>query len=102
MEAAVPSAEMPGGATMPDGTWCEDHFDSLAPAVAKHLNETLDFMRTRCPVAKSDAHDGYWIVTGYQDVLRVAQDWKTFSSAHGVSVPGTDTPVKAIPEHVDP
>jgi cytochrome P450 len=102
MEAAVPSAEMPGGATMPDAPWCEGHFDYLAPAVAQHLNETLDFMRTRCPVAKSDAHDGYWIVTGYQDVLRVAQDWKTFSSAHGVSVPGTDTPVKAIPEHVDP
>lgn len=86
----------------PTAEWCEHHFDYLAPEVAQHLNETLDVMRTRCPVARSDAHGGYWIVSTYQDVLRVAQDWKTFSSAHGVSVPGTQTPVKAIPEHVDP
>jgi cytochrome P450 len=86
----------------PSEEWCEHHFDYLAPEVAQHLNETLDIMRTRCPVARSDAHGGYWIVSSYQDVLRVAQDWKSFSSAHGVSVPGGQTPVKAIPEHVDP
>ena len=68
----------------PTAEWCQHHFDYLAPEVAQHLNETLDVMRTRCPVARSDAHGGYWIVSTYQDVLRVAQDWKTFSSAHGV------------------
>jgi cytochrome P450 len=87
---------------IPTEEWCEHHFDYLAPEVGQHLDETLDIMRTRCPVARSDAHGGYWIVSTYQDVLRVAQDWKTFSSEHGVSVPGGQTPVKAIPEHVDP
>ena len=42
------------------------------------------------------------MVTRYEDVLRVAQDWRTFSSAHGVSVPGTNMVVTAIPEHLDP
>ena len=82
--------------------WLVDHFDYLAPEVARHLHETLAVMRDRCPVAHSDAHGGYWIVTQYEDVLRVAQDWQTFSSAHGVSVPDTQMVVKAIPEHVDP
>ena len=59
-------------------------------------------MRERCPVAHSDQHEGYWIVTGYDDVLRVAQDWQTFSSAHGVSVPAKPSSLVAIPEHVDP
>jgi cytochrome P450 len=96
MEAAGASADVPTAA------WCEQHFDYLAPGVSQHLDETLDIMRSRCPVAHSDAYGGYWIVSRYQDVLQVAQDWETFSSAHGVSVPGTKMLVRAIPEHVDP
>src|SRR3954471_4977588 len=84
---------------MPTAEWCEQHFDYLSPDVARHLHETLAVMRDRCPVAHSDHYDGYWIVTQYEDVLRVAQDWQTFSSAHGVSVPDTNMVVKAIPEH---
>jgi cytochrome P450 len=89
-------------ADAPTAEWCERHFDYLSPGVAQHLNATLDTMRARCPVAHSDAHGGYWIVSRYGDVLRVAQDWQTFSSAHGVSVPDTKMVVRAIPEHVDP
>lgn len=88
--------------SMPTAEWCEQHFDYLSPDVARHLHETLAVMRGRCPVAHSDEYGGYWTVTRYQDVLHVAQDWATFSSAHGVSVPDTDMVVKAIPEHVDP
>jgi len=82
--------------------WCAHHFDYLAPDLALNLHETLATMRQRCPVAHSDQHDGYWVVTGYDDVLRVAQDWQTFSSAHGVSVPERPSSLVAIPEHVDP
>jgi cytochrome P450 len=82
--------------------WCVHHFDYLAPELALNLHETLATMRARCPVAHSDQHEGYWIVTGYEDVLRVAQDWQTFSSAHGVSVPAKPSSLVAIPEHVDP
>jgi cytochrome P450 len=53
-------------------------------------------------VARSDQYGGFWIFTRYDDVLAIAQDWRTFSSEHGVSVPGSKMVVRAIPEHVDP
>lgn len=82
--------------------WCADHFDHQSPELAANLHETLARMRVRCPVTHSDQHDGFWVVTRFDDVLRVVQDWATFSSAHGVS-PGKSTmTVRAIPEHVDP
>jgi cytochrome P450 len=82
--------------------WCAGQFDHVSPELAQHLHDTLAQMRTNHPVAYSEEHGGFWIVSRYEDVLRVAQDWRTFSSAHGVSVPGNDNVVKAIPEHLDP
>ncbi len=82
--------------------WYAHHFDHVSPDLAQNLHETLATMRDRHPVAYSEEHGGFWVVTGYEDVLRVAQDWRTFSSAHGVSVPETKMVVKAIPEHLDP
>jgi cytochrome P450 len=82
--------------------WCEDHFDYLSADFARELHPTLARMRDRCPVAHSDQYEGYWIATKYEDVLRVAQDWETFSSELGVSIPATNMTVHAIPEHVDP
>jgi cytochrome P450 len=82
--------------------WCMQHFDYLSPEFAGQLHPVLARMRDLCPVAHSDQYGGYWIVTRYDDVLRVAQDWETFSSALGVSVPETQMTVQAIPEHIDP
>jgi cytochrome P450 len=86
----------------PTDEWCCAHFDHLSPDLAAHLHPTLARMRDRCPIAHSDQYGGYWIFTRYEDVLTIAQDWQTFSSAHGVSVPGTKMVVPAIPEHLDP
>lgn len=82
--------------------WCIEHFDYLSPDFSRELHPTLARMRALCPVAHSDQYNGYWIATKYEDVLRVAQDWHTFSSELGVSVPATQMTVQAIPEHVDP
>jgi cytochrome P450 len=85
--------------------WLAQHFDHLSPEVAADLHGTLSRMRSQCPVAHSDAHngeDGFWVVTRYDDVLQVAQDWETFSSAHGVSPTQNAMSVPAIPEHLDP
>lgn len=82
--------------------WMASHFDHLSPALAADLHPTLTRMREKCPVAHSDQHGGYWIFSRYEDVLSIAQDWRTFSSAQGVSVPGTKMVVPAIPEHLDP
>jgi cytochrome P450 len=77
-------------------------FDHLSPALAASLHETLAELRERDPVAWSDEHGGFWVVTRYEDVLRVVQDWRTFSSAEGVNVPAPTAPVNAIPEVMDP
>ncbi|HXZ63071.1 MAG TPA: cytochrome P450 [Acidimicrobiales bacterium] len=84
------------------GEWCAHHFDHRSHELGQHLHETMARMRAQCPVAHSDAHGGFWVVTRYEDVLGAAQDWRTFSSAAGVAVPSTQMVLPAIPEHLDP
>jgi cytochrome P450 len=108
-EDSVPEDSVPKGSVMEESTtidpvadeWCAHHFDYLSPQFAQQLHPVLARMRDMCPVTYSDQYGGYWIVTRYDDVLRVAQDWETFSSELGVS-PGSQMTVQAIPEHIDP
>jgi hypothetical protein len=37
--------------------------------------------RACCPVARSEQHGGFWLVTRYSDVDAVARDWAHYSSA---------------------
>jgi cytochrome P450 len=83
--------------------WITHHFDHLSPELAKELHPTLARARSRCPVARSDAYEGgFWVLTRYEDVLRVAQDWRTFSSELGITVPAPPTTTKILPVTVDP
>lgn len=86
--------------------WIENHFDLLSPALAADLHPTLARARAQCPVAHSDQHDGYWIATRYDDVLRIAQDWQAFSSELGITVPHNPrqatASIKVIPVAIDP
>jgi cytochrome P450 len=81
--------------------WSE-HFDYLSPYLSGHLHPALARMRSQCPVTQSDQHGGYWVVTSYEGVLRVAQDWEAFSSQLGVGIPEKGNTPLAIPEHIDP
>jgi cytochrome P450 len=84
--------------------WVEHHFDHLSPELARELHPTLARARSLCPVAHSDAYGGFWVATRYEDVLRIAQDWKTFSSELGITVPYQPPPtsMKILPVAVDP
>ena len=85
--------------------WVRHHFDHLSPVFARDFHPTLARARSLCPVARSDAYEGgFWVLTRYEDVLRVAQDWETFSSELGITVPyqPTSTPMKILPVAVDP
>src|SRR3546814_20231878 len=64
--------------------------------------DILDTMVAKCPEVRSNVGDGYWMVTRHEDVRRVGQDWKTFSSAKGY-VPNrpADLPY-LLPEESDP
>lgn len=86
----------------PDPDRVLHHFDYRGPEAGAHLHESLALLRDRCPVAHSDQHGGYWIVTRHADVVAVAQDWEAFSSQLGVSIPANPNVALAIPEHIDP
>jgi cytochrome P450 len=90
----------PGGRITDE--WVECHFDHLSPELARELHPTLARARSLCPVAHSDAYGGFWVATRYEDVLRVAQDWETFSSELGIGVPAPPSQMKILPVTIDP
>jgi cytochrome P450 len=59
-------------------------------------------LRSRCPVAHTDAHGGYWVLTRYADVLNAAKDHETYSSAGGVFIPRPDGVPQFPPIEFDP
>lgn len=59
-------------------------FDLESPELATHYEEVMaGFHSGGCPVARSEVGEGYWVLTGYDDVRGAAQDWETFSSKSG-------------------
>jgi cytochrome P450 len=48
-------------------------FDHLDPAVASRVHDVLGEFRRSCPVARSDAHGGFYVVTRYDAIKHVAQ-----------------------------
>jgi cytochrome P450 len=84
-----------------------DHWgaDYAADPVAHNLRYSA-----KCPVAYSERHGGFWLVTGYDEVGTVARDDETFCSRH--DLPTGATPYlgighppmafRAIPIEIDP
>ncbi|KPM52387.1 cytochrome [Frankia sp. CcI49] len=85
-----------------DAEWVEQHFDHLSPELARDLHPALALARSKCPVAHSDQHGGFWVASAYEDVLKVAQDWQTFSSELGITVPRQGEQRKVLPVTIDP
>jgi cytochrome P450 len=76
-----------------------EHFDLYDPAHTARLWEVLAYARAKCPVLHTDADQGYYIVTRYDDVRAVAEDPGTFSSIE----PGLrGTPIRMPPVTEDP
>src|SRR2546428_4054874 len=53
-------------------------FDHHSPEYAEHFAEILDELRDQAPIAWTDAHGGYWVVTRYDLVRRLAMDNAVF------------------------
>jgi len=58
-------------------------------------------LRASCPIAHTDAHDGFWIVSKYADVVEIAKDDATFSSLPTTVIPDTGV-YNLIPLQSDP
>jgi len=91
----------PRTGSMPD-EWCLRHFDHLSPDLAATTPATMARMRELCPVAHSEEHGGFWVVSSYDEVLAVAQDWEVFSSAHGLGISSAPTLIRNLPVQADP
>ena len=61
--------------------WHND-FDIDDPVYGDIYNEVCDELVARCPVAHSK--DGYYVISRYDDIVKVLMDWQTFSSADGI------------------
>ncbi|MER6113630.1 cytochrome P450 [Streptomyces hirsutus] len=63
------------------------HFDLFSWEDQRVKWELFDYSRGRCPVAHTDGNGGFYIVSRYEDVRRVMEDWETFSSTESPLVP---------------
>jgi len=57
-------------------------FDLDSDEFCQHHDEVMSELG-KCPVAHSKVGSGYTIVTKYDDVRRVAMDWRTYTSQQG-------------------
>jgi cytochrome P450 len=77
-------------------------FDIEDSSLAENFEEVLDDLITRCPVSRSTVGKGYHVINRHADVRRVAQDWRTFSSADGWMLNPPDDSIPILPEDSDP
>ncbi len=61
-------------------------------------------LRDEAPLAWSEAHGGFWILSRYDDLSAALRDWETFASGHAgrIAIPNTGGSVASIPLEVDP
>jgi cytochrome P450 len=77
-------------------------FDNTDPELINHLYAQLADVQGRCPVAWSDASNGFWMLTKYDDVVEASRDWQTYTVTQGIMIPATGASVPVIPAELDP
>lgn len=61
-------------------------YDLGDPELNERWDELIPHLHVRCPVARSEVGEGYWVIQRYDDVKRCAVDWQTFSNTSGFMV----------------
>jgi cytochrome P450 len=80
-------------------------FDHTSPAMeGPEYWDAVRELQRHGPLVWVESNGGFWAATTFDMVLRVAQDWQTFSSAEGVSLqrPGPDLLPYIMPIDIDP
>lgn len=84
-------------------------FDHNSADYARSWRDIYKDLRQQCPVARSGAYGGFYVLTRYSDVARAVKDDETFSSFHdqapespygGIIIP--PTPNVSTPIEMDP
>jgi cytochrome P450 len=73
-----------------DAATFAQQFNQFSPEYGPHFKEIYSYMRAHCPVAHTDEVGGFWVVTRYADIVRVARDYEAFSSSYGVFPPSVN------------
>jgi cytochrome P450 len=84
-----------------------DHHDA---ALSRNPYPVYQQLRNQCPVSKTDAWGGFWVVTGHAEVDSVAKNDTDYSSGvvledgtiQGVTIPSVGQTRKVIPIELDP
>jgi cytochrome P450 len=80
-------------------------FDYSDPAIAgPRFWDAVGAVRRAGPLAWTESNGGYWVTASYETVLRIAQDWRDFSSAQGVALgrPSFEVFPRMVPIENDP
>lgn len=77
-------------------------FDPLQPETFDSPQDMFRDLRSRCPVAHSDAWGGFWALTRHKDVARAAADFDTFTTTVQNVVPKVAFTGRRPPLHLDP
>jgi cytochrome P450 len=87
------------------------HYDYMDPREAQMHEAAVEFLPSQCPVVRSDAWGGFWVVNDYALARSVCSDWETYSSVperQFTRIPGklarspvdTDPPVQREYRHL--
>ena len=79
-----------------------EHFDHHDPRLGRDPDTLFDVMLEQCPVAHSDRHDGFWVVSGYDQTKFVLQNPELFTSEQSVRVPAGEETPPLPPIEIDP
>src|SRR5581483_7285321 len=74
-------------------------FDLFSPEHVGWRDDAFAYAREHCPVVRTEAGTGFWLITRYEDMRRISEDWETFSSVGNAPSP---TPVRLGPLDADP
>jgi cytochrome P450 len=77
-------------------------FDHRSPELATDPFSIYAKLRERCPLHRSAAWDGFWVVASHRLVEEVAHDDARFCVGQGVSFPYAGNPRPLIPLEIDP
>ena len=77
-------------------------FDPFAPETFDTFHAEFAQLRERCPVAHSDAWNGFWAVLRYDDVVAVAGDPELYTTTVQNVVPKVAFTGRRPPLHLDP
>jgi cytochrome P450 len=79
-----------------------NEYDPLAHETFESTYAVFADLRARCPVAHSDAFEGFWAVTRYQDIHDILMQPDLFITSVRNVVPGSSTTGRRPPLHLDP